>query len=350
MIKTENLLKELFENPKNIVLVTDENHVIRYVSDSVKSILGISAFSLLGKNAFDFVTEKGEAWKNISPDNKPEEVSFKTLDGRKVYFDVTVTNHVVDESVRGLVISLYDITNRKLVQQELESENNHLDHFIYKTTHDLRAPLRSALGLLNLAQRAPADERAEYLEMVRKSLLRLDSVIVDVNNFYKNDKLAITKERINLEEVIKSEFDSLRNFPGAEKIAFEFSLKGNSVIYCDLIRLKTILSNIVSNSIKYSDKTKSESFIRITADITDRECNISIIDNGIGIEEEHLPKIFTIFYRATSAAEGTGLGLYIVKDTVERLGGSIRVESTIGEGTSFFIRLPHSFNELTLKN
>jgi PAS domain S-box-containing protein len=351
MIKTENLLKELFENPKNIVLVTDENHIIRYASDSVKSILGVSAFSLLGRNAFDFVSpDKREFWKNISLDKKPEEVSFKALDGSKIYFDVTFTNHVINNSVRGLVIFLYDITNRKRAQQELESENNHLDHFIFKTTHDLRAPLHSALGLVNLAKSASPDELPNYIGLIQKSLLKLDSIIVEVNNFYRNEKLAITKMRINLEEVIREEFETLKNIPGAAKIEFELIIKGQSLFCGDLIRVKTILSNIISNAIKYSDKNKPHSFIRVVADVNEQECILSISDNGIGIEEEHLPKVFDPFYRATSANDGTGLGLYIVKDTIERLGGSISLKSEINEGTSIYITLPNCINDLTLKN
>jgi PAS domain S-box-containing protein len=351
MIKTVNLLKDLFENPKNIVLVTDENHIIRYASDSVKSILGVSSVSLMGRNAFDFVSrDKHDLWKNTDPNKKPEEVSFKTTEGNKVYFDVTITKHVVEESVRGHIIFLFDITNRKLVQEKLENENNHLDHFIFKTTHDLRAPLHSAIGLINLAEKATPEESAAYIQLIRKSLLRLDEIILDVSNFYKNEKLAITKEKIDLEEIINVEFEALKNFQHAENIRFEVLIHNKADFCCDLIRLKTILSNILSNSIKYSDKKKLQPFIKIVAHINEQESVISISDNGIGIEEEHLPKIFDIFYRGTSTNHGTGLGLYIVKDTIERLGGQLRVESKIGEGTIFSFTLPNCINELTLRN
>src|SRR3954468_10163595 len=101
MIKTESLLKELFENPKNVVLVTDEQFKIRYASDTIESVFGINPYSILGKNAFDFVSEdKREAWKKCIVEARgsaSDEISFKTLDGKKVHFDVTVTNHVNNE-------------------------------------------------------------------------------------------------------------------------------------------------------------------------------------------------------------------------------------------------------------
>lgn len=345
MIKTESLLKELFENPKNIVLVTDENYSIRYVSDTVESIFGIQPYSILGKSAFDFVSlEKREVWKKCLTEtngNTLDEISFKTYGGRKIYFDVTVTNHVRNESIRGLVIFLHDITEQRQAQQQLENANNHLDHFIFKTTHDLRAPLHSALGLVRLAETANEDEKDKYIGLIKTSLNKLDAFIEEVNNFYKNDKLAVTRDHIDLEPMFRTELDYLRNLPGAEGIGFEFIFNSSSDLYSDPIRLKTIITNVLSNSIKYSDARKRDRFIRLETDVNAQKCVIRIVDNGIGIPDQHLHKIFDIFYRANADTPGTGLGLYIVKDTIDRLHGFIEVQSTLGKGTVFTITLPN---------
>jgi len=352
MIKTENLLKELFENPKNIVLITDEKFAIRYASSAVESVFGIRPFSILGKNAFDFVSEdKREAWKgciNQSNGNVSDEISLKTSDGRNMYFDVSVTNHVANEAIHGIVILLHDVTERKQAQQALESANNHLDHFIFKTTHDLRAPLHSAMGLIKLAETAEENDRDKYIALIGKSLQKLDALIEEVNSFYKNDKLAITNEQIDLEKMFKAELEYLKNLPGAEGIRFNFLFNGTSAFHSDTIRLKTIITNILSNSIKYSDPSKRDRFISLEADVTLNECRIKISDNGLGIEEKHLGKIFEMFYRGTSESHGTGLGLYIVKDTVDRLNGTVEVSSTLGKGTAFEIKLPNFITEPAL--
>jgi len=354
MIKTESLLKELFENPKNIVLVTDENYSIRYISDTVESIFGVRPYSLLGKNAFDFVSsDKREDWTNCikgATGKKSDEISLKTPDGRKVYFDVTVTNHVANESIRGLVIFLHDITDQRLAQQELENANNHLDHFIFKTTHDLRAPLHSALGLVKLAEASNGEERDKYIGLIKNSLQKLDSFIEEVNSFYKNDKLAVTRDNIDLENMFRMELDYLRNLPGAEGVRFEFIFNSTIDLYSDPIRLKTIITNILSNSIKYSDQRKHDRFIKLEAEVDAEHCVIKITDNGIGIDGKYLEKIFDIFYRANTGTQGTGLGLYIVKDTVERLLGKIEVQSKLGKGTTFTIILPNFVSEAPVLN
>jgi PAS domain S-box-containing protein len=353
MIKTESLLKELFENPKNVVLVTDEQFKIRYASDTIESVFGISPYSILGKNAFDFVSEdKREAWRDCilaTNGTASDEIGLKTLHGKKVYFDVTVTNHVTNEAIRGIVIFLHDVTERKQAQQQLENANNHLDHFIFKTTHDLRAPLHSAMGLIRLAQSADEKDREKYIGLIGKSLQKLDSLIEEVNSFYKNDKLAIVNEQIDLEKMFRSELENLRNLPGAEGIRFDFLINGTTDLFLDSIRLKTIITNILSNSIKYSDPRKHDRFILLEADVDDITLKLKITDNGLGIEEQHLGKIFDIFYRGTSESHGTGLGLYIVKDTVTRLKGEIEVQSQIGKGTSFEIRLPNFVTEHSLR-
>jgi PAS domain S-box-containing protein len=345
MIKTESLLKELFENPKNIVLVTDEQFIIRYASDTIESVFGVSPYSLLGKNAFDFVSEdKREAWRNCliqKNGNVSDEISLKALHGRKVYFDVTVTNHVDHEAIHGIVIFLHDVTERKEAHQDLEDANNHLDHFIFKTTHDLRAPLHSALGLVKLAESADENDRDHYIGLIKKSLFKLDALIEEVNSFYKNDKLAVVQEQVDLEKIFKTELDYLKNLPGAEQIRFNFIYKGSSDLFSDSIRLKTIITNILSNSIKYMDPRKLEKSITLEAEVNETECTITITDNGLGIESQHLGKIFDMFYRATSQNNGTGLGLYIVKDTVDRLKGAIEVQSQAGKGTTFVIKLPN---------
>jgi signal transduction histidine kinase len=110
------------------------------------------------------------------------------------------------------------------------------------------------------------------------------------------------------------------------------------------------LTNILSNSIKYSDRRKANRFIKVNATVSENNCAIAIEDNGLGIEEQYLDKIFDMYFRAHTSLKGTGLGLYIVKDTIERLGGSIKVESVPGKGTTFFIELPNFINTLVLSN
>ena len=132
--------------------------------------------------------------------------------------------------------------------------------------------------------------------------------------------------------------------PEASGIKIEFLCESENSLHSDVIRLKTILTNILSNSIKYSDRNKSHRFIKVKASVSESICMITVEDNGLGIEPQYLNKIFDMYFRAHANIKGTGLGLYIVKDTIDRLQGKIEVESEPGKGTKFHIELPNFVN------
>lgn len=345
MIKTENLLLEVFDNTRDLVLVTDEKFNIRYISSNVEVIFGLKPFSLLGKNAFDFAPiEKREAWQLCLQDNwksRSSEITLLNHNGQEIHFDVTVTNHVSHDAIRGMVVFLHDITKRKRAHHELVKTNNQLDQFIFKTIHDLQAPLHSAIGLASLAENSRADERSHYISMIKGSLEKLDQFIVELHGFLRNDKLEIRNDFIDLNRLIGEEIDSMRNLPDAKDMRIKLNLEQSVDLYSDILRVKTILTNIISNSIKYRDRNKEQLEIKINARISENEFTISIEDNGMGIDEKYLDKIFEMYFRVNTNLRGTGLGLYIVKDTIDRLNGKVAVESQPGKGTTFTVTLPN---------
>jgi len=348
------LLAELFDNSKNMVLVTDEHFNIRYISSNVETIFGVKPYSILGKNAFEFApADKREVWQNCiqqSLHSNSSEISLKTASGGVLHFEVTFSNHVNYKEIQGVVIFLHDITERKQAHKELIKANDHLDHFIFKTVHDLQAPLQSALGLMDLAESSSPSERDHYFKMIKSSLQGLDAFIIELNSFFKNDKMAIQNEKVDLEAVFGQELSILQNLPQARGIKIDFNFDAEVPLHTDLIRLKTILTNILSNSIKYSDRQKEQRFIKVTAIVSENTCDITIEDNGLGIEAQYLDKIFDMYFRAHNNLKGTGLGLYIVKDTIDRLRGTIEVESEPGKGTAFHISIPNFISTPVLAN
>ena len=111
-------------------------------------------------------------------------------------------------------------------------------------------------------------------------------------------------------------------------------------IYSDSLRLNIIFSNIISNAIKYQNFEAERSYLKINIEVESDQVHIQFKDNGQGIGEKHISKIFDMFYRATTRSEGSGLGLYIVKQTVERLSGKIELTSKLNKGTEIKITLP----------
>jgi PAS domain S-box-containing protein len=345
MIKSGNLLQELFENSGSVVLITDEMYNIRYSSIAVQSILGLEPIALAGKNVFEFAPiDKRDRWKDClenAGNSKRAEIHLVSATGDDLYFMVTVSNHIAHHIIQGMVIILHDISEQKRKHFQLEKENEHLDQFIFKATHDLRSPIHSAIGILNLLENANEQDRTKYLQLARHSLVKLESLIDEVNKFYLVDKMAVANEKIDLRRIIDGEIAMLQNLPQAQNISFDLYHNIESEIFSDSLRLKAIIGNILSNAVKYSDSKKSHSFVRIETYTSDKEVAVTISDNGIGIAQENLGRIFEIFFRGTSESSGTGLGLHIVKDTVDRLHGTIEVRSQLGTGTQFKIYLPN---------
>jgi signal transduction histidine kinase len=275
-----------------------------------------------------------------------DEVELNVQRDEKIYFDVHVSNLLDHFKVQGLVLKLHNITDQKHKEEELLRSNQHLDQVIYKTTHDLKAPLMSALGLVSIAENAPAEEKDQYIGLIKKSLLKLDSYLEEMNNFFRNEKLALQREKINLGELLEDELENLKNLHNGNRVKVLLQADDDGVEwYSDLIRVKTVVTNIFSNAIKYQDLQKQNPFIKIVTHVDHEFCDIRIEDNGIGIDPEYEEKIFDLFFRATDQSQGTGLGLFIVKDTIDRLKGSIEVRSKKGEGTTFHIRIPNQLQQ-----
>src|SRR5690606_4594286 len=217
-----------------------------------------------------------------------------------------------------------------------------LDRFVYSASHDLRAPLTSLLGLINIAQTDRyINGIAEHLELMKKSVFKLDTFIIDIINYSRNARLDLEVEEIDLNTLAVETLENLRYISTADKIDKKINIVQNVPLYSDGKRLGILLSNLISNAIRYHNLMIPNPFIDVKGKVTKKEVRIDIIDNGKGIGKQYLNNIFEIFFRASDDCKGSGLGLYIVKETVNKLGGEVQVSSEVGEGSTFTIRIPN---------
>jgi signal transduction histidine kinase len=225
----------------------------------------------------------------------------------------------------------------------LRKINMELDNFVYSVSHNLRAPLMSVLGLVTIARMEDKEAKpGEHLfNMIEHSIHRLDDTLKEILDYSRNARTETSITEVRLGDIFNDSLERLRYLKGFDRIAKQIRIDADVPIYSDGYRLSIIFQNLISNSIKYQDVEKLNSFIRIEAEVTPHEIRIGFSDNGVGIREEYLPKIFGMFFRATERSEGAGLGLYIVKESVNKLGGEISLDSTYNEGTTFNIRLPN---------
>lgn len=234
------------------------------------------------------------------------------------------------------------ITSLAARNEELTKINKELDSLIYSVSHNLRAPLMSVLGLISLAKIETSVESIQhYHELMEKSIHKLDDTLKEILDYARNARLEPQLERINLKEIINETLDKMQFMPGVEKIDIRVSVEGSTPFHSDFYRMTVIMNNLISNAIKYYDKAKTNCFFSITGMVDDEKAKLTFEDNGIGIDSRALPRIFDMFFRATNKTEGSGLGLYIVKEAVEKLQGSIEIESLLGGGTTFKIEIPN---------
>lgn len=239
----------------------------------------------------------------------------------------------------------YEIFNTrrmlKLKNAALEKANKELDHFVYSASHDLRAPLMSILGLVNLSNNEQkSDIVASYLQMIQEAVVKLDSFVMNIIDYYRNSRSDNVIKAIDFQEITEEIMIALRYLPGFQSVTFDVQFSQQKPFISDVVKWRIILTNLISNAIKFRDLKKENKIVRVTGRITGDNCEIEIEDNGIGIPQSELSKVFSMFYKGKGMGSGSGVGLYIVQEAVAKLYGKISIHSKENEGTTFKIEVP----------
>lgn len=228
------------------------------------------------------------------------------------------------------------------ILEELSDRNFELDQLVYRTSHDLRAPLRSVLGLTNLYNIEVKNPPNTYVQKIEERIYKMDDFIKSMLDYSRASRLSVKYTEIDIDALINECLTDLEFLEEFKQVDLIKKIKTNSLkVVTDKLLLKIILSNIISNAFKYRNSLIENSFLRITVDVQQTIIDISMKDNGIGIAKEHADKVFDMFYRATEKSDGSGLGMYIVKQSIDKLKGSITVESKEEIGTTFNIKIPN---------
>ena len=359
-----NLRSILNTIENSIWLINGQNELIDFNKE----------FFRLYKQAYGVKLERGKNILEMVPEDRPDlretwraryEAGLKGRPGKYIEthhigntlrtYEVKTYPIVEDSQVTGLTIYSRDITQQREAEdllkkqnEELTKINAELDRFVYSASHDLRAPLMSVKGLLNMIKiEADKTKLDQYLALIEGSVNKLDNFITDIIHYSRNSRMDILPSQIDFHALVKESIESLKYMPDAEKVKSKINIYDHVPFYSDHGRLLIIFNNIISNAVRYHDKWK-ESFLEINIVTNEEKVLIRFTDNGVGIAEEFQDKIFKMFFRASYESKGSGLGLYIVKSTVEKLNGKISVQSKLGEGTQFTIEVPNSFSGLSM--
>jgi PAS domain S-box-containing protein len=258
-------------------------------------------------------------------------------------------NSIPSKADDGSVVwngTMIDISDVKIIEEqlirnnrELKKTNEELDRFVYSTSHDLRSPLTSVLGLADIiAEESTEENTLTHIEMIRNRIIRLDAYIRNILSYSKNNRTEVSIAKLNIEQIIHDSIDYLKNAREHSDIQFTVDIKSTHPLHSDAARLTTIIENVIGNSLKYHKKNVEGRYVKVMGEINKNICVLSIEDNGIGIDPIHQKRIFDMFYRITGNVPGAGIGLYLAKEMVEKLDGEISVTSIPGEKTTFTIK------------
>ena len=366
--------KIIYTNPKAIEIMGAKSQdelvgqpVLKFVHPDYKEMVIERVQNMMqGKDQLDIVEEKF-----IRVDGKAidVEVIAKTINStgemafQIIFTDITEKKHAREEKEK-LTTQLIDrnqelafqeeelrstneelLTNKEELEKtlnELSDRNFELDQLVYKISHDLRSPLSTILGLVNIIKiEEIPDKKDGYINLIETRVHKLDGFIRSMLNYAKANRTEITLQNIDFEELIISCKDDMEYLSYFDKIAIKIQIDKNTKNYQgDLLRLRILFSNIISNAYKYHNPYLKKCFLKINIQKDNEQLVLQFIDNGIGIEKKHLHKIFDMFYRATTHSDGSGLGMYIVKQTIDKLKGTILIQSEYGKGTEIKIYLP----------
>lgn len=247
-------------------------------------------------------------------------------------------------AITARVISDLQLVEKQLHNQneELENTNKELDRFVYSASHDLSAPLKSILGLVTISKMDASPQSSNlYLNEIEKSVLKLDSFIAEILDYSRNKRQEVLAEQVKLRELCQEILDNLKYTEDFANVKIDLLDLDVNTIQQDKVRMKIILSNLISNAIKFQKRIPGHTqTIKISSQRESKNTMIHVEDNGEGIRPELSPKIFEMFFRASDRSKGSGLGLYIAKESAQKIGAKISMKSEYGKGSKFTVEVP----------
>ncbi len=368
--QSELKFKELTESITETFFALDNQLNFLYWNKACEQLTGRSAAEVIGTSLYSmFPTFRGGRTETtlLSVLAGRQPVNYEHLDkATGKYFEVWVF-----PSKTGLSVLLKDITEKKKKESEvlclnaelsrrnqeldernteLDQRNFELDQIVYKISHDIRSPLASVLGLLQLMRlEGITGGVEEYLSRMQEQITKLDRFTKSMLDFARITRSEVQQEAVDFGVLLNQCLSELEYMPHFARLSFRLQVEGGT-LSSDLFRLRIIFSNLLANSVKYQHLERSGPYLHIKITVHEDEALLVFEDNGIGIDQQYVPKIFDMFFRASEQSTGSGLGMYIVKQTVEKLGGWVDLESALGEGTKVIIRIPNKVNNPALSD
>lgn len=365
--KEEQKFKLIVESAPNAMILINKKGIIELINGQTERLFGYTRAELIGKSMEMLLPEK---YRDIHPTHRenfhknPQARSMGA--GRELYavhksgYEIPVEiglNPIQTSEELQVLASIIDISERKKIEEKnsevklAEESIKMKDRFLANMSHEIRTPMNAIIGFSDLLARTSlTGEQAQFVKLVKSSGENLLTIINDILDFSKIEagKLSLEKVPINISNILLSLYEIMQVKAADKNIELKFNFEKieHPFVLGDSIRLSQILMNLISNAIKFTEKGKVE--LNVSSKLTgENKCEIifEIKDSGIGIDKQNLESIFERFHQAESDITrkfgGTGLGLSITKNIVDLHNGTIAIESTKGEGSTFTVTIPY---------
>jgi signal transduction histidine kinase len=352
--KTEEENKRLIElvgASADIIIIVNKELSIEYINRAGKIFFGIpigtSPETINNSKCINISTIAGAGIQTAIREGNWSGETFVAGSGSYVVpFSVQIKAHPSDKEVEFISIVFRDIDKQKRVEQDLITKNKELDTFLYRTAHDFRAPITTLLGLVQLASMEVKDPLAhQYFKLFEEQFGQLQKLNVHISKLISINETWVFDEtpgRMNFKYIVNDVLKELQARFDLSAIDIAVHIDPHIEYWPkaeEMIRI--IIFNTIENAIQYRASDRKACIgIRIMNNQAVNKLKLFVTDNGVGIPPEVFPKIFDMFYRGNINSRGFGLGLYKTKKIVEKLCGTIEVESEPGKGSSFKIKLP----------
>ena len=339
----ERQYRLLAENMNEGLVQIDANMQVIYANPKFCAMFGIPTEAVQGLVIHDIVGERNlEFAQPTGTEDRHTQFELETTNTEGVLKNFLISySRERTEGITFINAIFTDISALKKTERDLVYKNRELDTFVYKASHDLKAPLSSLRGILDIAKDEFTEARAStYLGLMNLTVEKMDDVLMGLLEVTWIKQGQMEYSNIRVEDFIQTLLRSIEHAPGYDSTRIELVVPQRFEMVSDAKLLNSILQNIIFNAVKYHSEEGSDKWVRIEVEEQGRMVVFSVKDNGPGIPKEAQDKLFDMFFRASKKSKGSGLGLYIVKNSVEKMGGTVVLKSEEGVGTEFIVRMP----------
>jgi len=337
------------------VCIVTPDLLIEYGNKAMVTLFGFDAMDDLTKcpcytlfadrEQFEFLVKKLTQTGTLTG----ERVLFLRKGGAVFWGHINCQQHL-HNGMCYAYITFKDITEEIKKEEEgreqmmaLEKLNAELDRFIYRASHDLRAPISSIMGLI-LIMKMDHDpgERNKLITMMETSLQRMDKGIQRLAYYNRNRKEITRRTKINFGKILSRIKDKVIHHANYTRIEFSNQVQKISIpFYASRFRIELILEELIWNAFDFHDLTKTGLYISVNVVGGEQDVTITVEDNGAGIPKAYVGSVFDMFFRGSTVSKGSGFGLFVVREAVSKLGGTISLSSELGIGTRVVLTLPN---------